>query len=171
MARQAKHGRIGSTEDGRPAAASRLPRLASRLHSAAIGLLRSVRPADRETGLSAARLSALSVVVFGGPLTLRQLAEAEQVTSPTMSRLVSRLVAEGFLRRAPHPSDGRARLVAATARGRRRLEKGRSRRVECLVETVLEGLTEEELAALERTVEILERALGAEATAASSDGD
>ena len=49
-------------------------RTADRLHSAAIHLLRRLRREDAATGLSAPRLSALSVVVFGGPLTLGELA-------------------------------------------------------------------------------------------------
>ena len=57
--------------------------IADRLHSAAIHLLRRLRREDATTGLSAPRLSALSVIVFGGPLTLGELANAEQVRPPT----------------------------------------------------------------------------------------
>lgn len=134
--------------------------IASRLHSAAIGLLRRVRPSDRSAGLSAARLSALSVVVFGGPLTLGELAAAEQVTSPTMSRLVSALETDGLLHRRPHPEDARALLLEATARGRRLLEEARARRVERLRDEILAGLDDDELEALERAVVLLEDALG-----------
>jgi hypothetical protein len=63
--------------------------IADRLHSAAIHLLRRLRREDATSGLSAPRLSALSVIVFGGPLTLGELANAEQVRPPTMTRLVS----------------------------------------------------------------------------------
>jgi len=61
--------------------------LADQLHSAAIHLLRQLRKEDDTSGLSAPRLSALSVVVFGGPLTLGALARAEQVRPPTMTRI------------------------------------------------------------------------------------
>ena len=66
--------------------------VADHLHSAAIHLLRLVRRRDAETGLSPARLSALSVLVFGGPRTVGDLAADEQVRSPTMSRLVAEMV-------------------------------------------------------------------------------
>lgn len=132
---------------------------ASRLHSVAIALLRKVRPADRASGLSAARLSALSVVVFGGPLTLGELAAAEQVTSPTMSRLVTRLESEGLVRRRRHPRDGRALLVEATARGRKLLEEGRARRVERLMRDLLSDLDSGELATIERAIVVLEGGL------------
>src|SRR5687767_115077 len=88
--------------------------IASRLHSASIHLLREVRRQDPESGLSPARLSALSVLVFGGPRTLGALAAAEQVTAPTMTRLVAALEADGYLSRRPSPSDRRAVIVDAT---------------------------------------------------------
>ncbi|CAA9348463.1 MAG: hypothetical protein AVDCRST_MAG40-2756, partial [uncultured Gemmatimonadaceae bacterium] len=81
--------------------------LADRLHSAAIHLLRWLRREDGAAGLSGPRLSALSVVVLAGPLTLGELAAAEQVRPPTMTRLVDALAAEGLVRREPDACDGR----------------------------------------------------------------
>src|SRR5207253_11403287 len=63
--------------------------IADRLHSAAIHLLRRVRVRDRESGIGPAPLSALSVLVFGGPRSLGQLGDAEQVRSATMSRILA----------------------------------------------------------------------------------
>ncbi len=88
--------------------------VADRLHSAAIHLLRRVRVRDVELGLSGPRLSALSVVVFAGPLTVGELAAAEQVRSPTMTRLVDGLEGEGLVTREPNPVDARSVLVRAT---------------------------------------------------------
>lgn len=132
--------------------------LAGRLHSAAIHLLRHVRAEDPETGLTPARLSALSVLVFGGARPLGELAEAEQVTPPTMSRLAGALVDEGLVTREPHPDDGRSVVLRATLEGRRVLEAGRDRRIERLGE-LLHRLGREELEAAERTCAALERAL------------
>jgi DNA-binding MarR family transcriptional regulator len=103
--------------------------LADRLHSAAIHLLRRLRRADSASGLTAPRLSALSVVVFAGPLTLTELAAAEQVRPPTMSRLVRDLEAEGLLSRRTDAADRRVQWLEATGHGRRLLEEGRARRV------------------------------------------
>ncbi|HEX5758153.1 MAG TPA: MarR family transcriptional regulator [Thermoanaerobaculia bacterium] len=86
--------------------------LALRLHAAAIHLLRRLRQEDRALGISPARASALSVLGFGGPRTLGELAAAEQVTAPPMSRLVAALEREGLVAREPDPRDGRAALVA-----------------------------------------------------------
>jgi len=104
-------------------------RTADRLHSAAIRLLRRLRTADAATGVSAPRLSALSVVVFRGPLTLSELAAAEQVRPPTITRLVQHLERDGLVERLPDPGDRRVTRVRATIAGRRLLTAGRVRRV------------------------------------------
>ncbi len=107
--------------------------VAARLHSAAIRLLRGVRVADAETGLSAPRLSALSVLHFGGPTSLTGLARAEQVTAPTMSKLVADLEAEGLVAKRADRADKRGVRIAVTAKGRAIMEEGRRRRLSLIV--------------------------------------
>jgi DNA-binding MarR family transcriptional regulator len=131
---------------------------ADRLHSAAIHLLRRLRTEDAASGLTAPRLSALSVVVFGGPIALGDLAAAEQVRPPTVSRLVRELEADGLVRVDPDPHDGRVRLAEATPRGRRLLHEGRARRVSRLARE-LEALPVRDRRTLARAVEILEALL------------
>src|SRR6516165_5444884 len=87
--------------------------LADHLHSAAIHLLRRLRRKDDPTGLNAPRLSALSVIVFAGPITLGDLARAEQVRPPTMTRIVDALLALGLAVKEPHPEDRRSTLISA----------------------------------------------------------
>ena len=128
--------------------------LADQLHSAAIHLLRQLRKEDDASGLSAPRLSALSVVVFGGPLTLGELARAEQVKPPTMTRLVSGLEKEGLVKRKDDPSDGRLTHIEATAKGRKILAAGRARRVEKLASAV-GRMDRAELAELRRGVQLV----------------
>ena len=132
--------------------------VADRLHSASIHLLRRVRREDEATGLGPARLSALSVVVFGGPLSLGRLAAAEQVRPPTMSRIVAALEDDGLVRRAPDPADGRGVVVTATGRGTRLLQRARRRRIENLT-GLIESLDGREVAVLEEAATILERVL------------
>ena len=131
-------------------------RVASRLHSAAIHLLRRLRREDDASGLTAPRLSVLSVVVFAGPRTLGELAAAEQVRPPTMTRLVAALQAQGLVRRVPDPDDGRITRIAPTAKGRSLLLRGRGRRVKALT-AELGSLAEDELRTLEQAVVLLER--------------
>jgi DNA-binding MarR family transcriptional regulator len=106
--------------------------LADALHSAAIQLLRRLRRMDDETGLSPARLSALSVVVFGGPLRITDLARAEQVRTPTITPIVGALEREGLVTREADQHDARASILRATAAGRAVMARGRARRVEAL---------------------------------------
>src|SRR5918999_325999 len=122
-----------TVRDARPlseaaAAGDTAAALADRLHSAAIHLLRRLRRVDATTGLSGPRLSALSVVVFGGPLTLGELAAAEQVKPPTMTRLVRALEARGLVSRETDEHDGRVVRLRATAKGRSLMAQGRARR-------------------------------------------
>jgi DNA-binding MarR family transcriptional regulator len=131
-------------------------RVADRLHSAAIHLLRRLRVEDEALGISAPRLSVLSVLVFAGPKRIGELARIEQVEPPTMTRLVDGLVRDGLAVREPDPDDARAVRVRATPTGGRTLRRGRARRVETL-RTRLATLTPTELAALGEGVEVLER--------------
>jgi DNA-binding MarR family transcriptional regulator len=105
---------------------------ASALNSGAIHMLRSLREVDREAGVTPARLSALSVLVFGGPCTLGDLAAAEGVAGPTMTRIVDGLIAQGLAQRRPHASDGRAVSVAATAEGEALMRAAQQRRIDAL---------------------------------------
>jgi DNA-binding MarR family transcriptional regulator len=116
---------------------------ADHLHSAAIHLLRRLRVRDRESSVGPAQLSALSVLVLGGgPRSLGELAEAEQVKPPTMSRIVAGLVRAGLVRRGK-TEDGRRVRLEATAKGAKILQRGRQRRVESLA-NALASLPENE---------------------------
>ena len=129
--------------------------VADRLHSAAIHLLRTVRRADDQSPASPARLSALSVLVFGGARSLGDLARAEHVTPPTMSRLVQEMEQEGLVGRRRDRDDRRLVHLRATTRGRRVVERARARRIRLLVE-VLGPLSAGELRTLGDAAELIE---------------
>jgi DNA-binding MarR family transcriptional regulator len=131
------------------------------LHSNAIHLLRDVRTEDSAMGIGPAQASALSVVVFGGPLTLNELAEAEQVKPPTMSRVVEALVGEGLVQRQASKKDRRSVIISPTARGTKIMNEGRNRREKRLIK-LLSQLNVDEIRCLGRASRILSRALGAE---------
>lgn len=136
--------------------------VADRLHSAAIHLLRRARRTDPFTGVSAAQLSALSALM-SGPKTLGELAAAEQVRPPTMSRLVSEMERTGIARKATDREDARVIRVHATAKGLRALSRGRAMRIEA-IEGLLSDLDADELKTLEHAVGTIERLLGQRAT-------
>lgn len=128
------------------------------LHSAAIHLLRRLRRQDSATGEGPARLSALSVLVFGGPKTLGELAGAEQVKAPTMSRIVAGLERSGLVTISHDPQDARRMNIRATRKGERLLQEGKRRRIEYLADR-LQALTSEEVARLSAAAEMIERIL------------
>lgn len=130
--------------------------IAERMHSAAIRLLRRLRQRDAATGVSAPKLSALSVLVFGGAQTLKDLAAAEQVRAPTMSRLVAELEVEGLASKKEDAEDRRVVRIAATAKGKALMLAGRERRLEVLTKQIAR-LSGEERRVLARAAEILVR--------------
>lgn len=134
--------------------------VADALHSAAIHLLRGVRKEDERTGIGPARLSALSVLVFAGPMRLSDLARIEQVKPPTMTKVVAGLEARGLVKRQADTKDGRAVRLEPTARGRKLLHDGRRRRVARLT-TVFQSLDPDEIELLGRAAVIIERVSGA----------
>jgi len=135
---------------------SRNERVADRLHSAAIHLLRSLRKVDEATGLTAPRLSALSVLVFGGPRTLGQLAAIEQVRPPTMTRLVTALEEGAYVTRRADKSDARLTMIHPTKRGEAVMSLGRSKRVGNL-SARLSALSSGEVKELERAAGLISR--------------
>jgi len=137
---------------------NKVEELADRLHSTAIHLLRQVRVQDSATGLAPARLSALSVLVFGGAMSLNELARAEQVRPPTMSRIVDALESEGLIRRTVNQQDRRAVVLEATEKGAAILWQGRKRRVKFLAKH-LSGLSEQERKQINDAIKAIQKAM------------
>jgi DNA-binding MarR family transcriptional regulator len=131
---------------------------ARKLHSAALHLMRYVRAQDVALGVPPAQLSALSVIVFGGKKSLSDLAQAEQVRPPTMSRIVDALVRDGLVRREADKTDRRSVAITATDKGVKIMHEGRNRREKRLLE-LLHGLTASEIDLLDDASEILSRSL------------
>ena len=138
--------------------------VANRLHSAAIHLLRRARRTDPLTGVSPAQLSALSVLM-SGPKALGDLAAAEQVRPPTMSRLVSEMQRAGVARKVTDREDARVVRVHATPKGLRALSRGRAMRIES-IEQLMTELGPDELGDVERAVGAIEKVLGQRAPSA-----
>jgi DNA-binding MarR family transcriptional regulator len=130
--------------------------LADGLHSAAIHLLRRLRRSDPDTGLSPARLSALSVVAFAGPLRISDLARAEQVRTPTITPIVAALESEGLVTRETDARDARATVLRATAKGQKLMAEGRARRVATLTRA-LRRLSARDRDVLRRAVTLIEQ--------------
>ena len=133
--------------------------LADALHSSAIHLLRRVRKEDRASGVGPAQLSALSVLVFGGSMSLGDLAAAEQVKPPTMVRIVQGLSEQKLVNARADKLDRRKIRISATAKGRELMLRARQRRVRALAEMIA-GTTEREQEQLRAAVGVLRDVLG-----------
>ena len=129
--------------------------LAERLHFAALHLMRGVRTADRSLNVGPAQLSALSVLL-SGPKTLSEIAEREQVSAPTVSRVAAGLVGRGLARRVANSDDGRSSRLEITGRGQRLIERGRRARI-AKIAAALNELDTDERENLERVIPALER--------------
>ena len=133
--------------------------LADRLHSAAIHLLRRLRMQDLASGIGPAKLSALSVLVFSGrPLALAELAAAEQVKNPTMSRLIAAMERERLVQVTTAQEDARSILITPTLRGKALLLAGKKRRVESLAKG-LHPCNDAELDQLGKSIELLNQVI------------
>jgi DNA-binding MarR family transcriptional regulator len=131
--------------------------IAEALHRAAIHLLRSMRGVDAASGLSGPKLSALSVLAFAGPRSLGELAAAEQVSAPTMSKLVADLEADGLVTKASDPGDRRGVRIAVTEAGRALMDAGRQRRLDQLRRR-FDRLDAADMAILARAAELIQQA-------------
>ncbi len=98
------------------------------------------------------------MLVFGGPRTIGQLANDEQVTPPTMTRLIAAMEADGLVVRAPHETDKRSIRLTATPKGEQILRRGREQRVEALA-TALDQLSADDLRTLSNATALLEHVL------------
>ncbi|MGH9528869.1 MAG: MarR family winged helix-turn-helix transcriptional regulator [Terriglobales bacterium] len=132
--------------------------LADRMHSAAIHLLRRVRKRDAAMAQAPARLSALSVLVFSGSMTMGGLASAEHVKPPTMSRIIAGLERDRLVKRVPDAKDGRRVQLSATPKGTKLMLLGRHRRIAYLANH-LKTLTRTEMKTLGDSLAIVERVL------------
>ena len=132
--------------------------LAARLAGLSTVLQRHLSRADAGEGLTRARLSALALLVLGGPRTLGELAAAEHVRPPTMTRLIHAMEADGLVERERNPDDGRSIVLRATPLGVQQLERGRARQIAPLAETI-SGLGRSDRLQLEDAADLLGRVL------------
>lgn len=129
--------------------------LAVELRMAIMRTSRRLRVEATTESVTAGQFTVLALLGHG-PLTLRELADAEHVQAPSMTRTVNGLEAAGLVNRLPHPSDGRQVLAELTAAGREVLTDTRQRRNEWL-EKRLAKLSNEERKTLREAAEILRK--------------
>jgi len=135
--------------------------LAATLRTAITRLNRRLRRARPVSELTQSQLSALTSLELAGALSPKELADAERVQPPSVTRTVAALEGRGLVQRTPHPTDGRQVILAPTEQGRQIVLQDRRARDAWLAQRLAE-LTGEERETLRRAAEVLERIARAE---------
>jgi DNA-binding MarR family transcriptional regulator len=133
--------------------------LASELRTTVMRLARRLRNQRADTSLSLGLIAALGTLDRHGPLTPGELAAHERVQPPSMTRIVTKLEAEGLVTRTDHPTDRRQVLVAVSDAGRALLRQDRQRR-DAWLATRMRDLDPEDLAVLRKAAAVLDRLAG-----------
>ncbi|MEK6229390.1 MAG: MarR family transcriptional regulator [Actinomycetota bacterium] len=131
--------------------------LAVRLRLALTRTARRLRQ-EADSSLTPSTAAALASVERRGPLTPSELAAIEGIQRPTTTRVIARLEEAGLVVRASDPADRRSSLVSVTDEGRALLRKARNRKTAYLAHR-MRDLPADDLAALERAADVLERML------------
>ncbi|MCI2239957.1 MarR family transcriptional regulator [Paenibacillus sp. TRM 82003] len=128
--------------------------LAVELRIALLRTARRLRSQKSVDDLTDAQFSVLAHLHVHGPRTPGELAEAEHVRPPSMTRTVAALEGAGWVQRTGHPDDGRQVLVLLTAAGAAAVEETRARRSAWLRER-LARLDDDERATLAAAARLL----------------
>lgn len=130
--------------------------LASSLRNSVMRLSRRLRIERASTDLSLNQLAVLGTLRRHGSLTVGELAAAERVRPPSMTRTVNCLCDLGLVRREPHTSDRRQVVIHLTDEAQRVLEEDRRRRDAWLARQLTE-LSADERRLLREVAPLLER--------------
>ncbi|MDQ1355699.1 MAG: hypothetical protein QOF20_2465 [Acidimicrobiaceae bacterium] len=124
-------------------------------------VMRLSRRLRQEAGadITLSQLSALSTVERRGPVSLKELADVERITPPSMTRISTCLEERGLVMRTVDAADRRVARLAITDSGLELLAKTRSRR-DAYLAARLQALAPHELATLTDALPILERLVG-----------
>ena len=129
---------------------------ASELRISVTRLARRLRQQRADLGLGLTQIATLATLDRHGPMTPSALADHERIQPPSMTRILAKLEAAGYVVRTAHPSDGRQHIVAITDTAQQLLREDRRRKDAWLAQRMHE-LTPEERAVLAQAAPILER--------------
>jgi DNA-binding MarR family transcriptional regulator len=134
--------------------------VAAELRPIVMRLGRELRREARALGITGGQVTLLFLVKGSPGLGVRELAARERISPAAMSGVVRRLERAGLVERAPHPTDRRRHGLTVTAAGDRVLRSVKTRRTAWLADR-LRRLEPEDVAAIERALEPLDRLLEA----------
>lgn len=128
--------------------------IAASLRLSAARLARRLRQ-ESDAGLTPSQLSALAAIANEGPLTLGELADHERVSPPTITRVVTKLEADGLVQRQLDPEDRRISRVQTTGAGDALLAELRERKNAWLADRIRE-LSAEQRRRLAAALDVLD---------------
>lgn len=136
-----------------------MPEMAARLRLSATRLARRLRQ-EADAGLTPSLLSALAVIDHHGPLTLGALAEHERLAPPSVTKIVTRLEADGLVVRTPDPDDRRVCRVSTSPQGDALMAESRRRKTAWLTDRI-RGLDPDQRRRLADALDVLDELAGA----------
>jgi DNA-binding MarR family transcriptional regulator len=116
-----------------------------------------IESGQRSTGIPISQLAVLSRIIDEGPTTAAALAAAEHVTQQAIAQSLATLEKRGLVTKSRDPGDGRKSLVSATQSGQALMASLKASREAWLSRAIEAAVTPAERAALETTIEILQR--------------
>jgi DNA-binding MarR family transcriptional regulator len=138
--------------------------LAPRLRLAITRTARRLRQEAPSAGLGPSQLAALATIERHGPLGPGELAQRERIKPPTATRILGHLEKAGLVERVRDPADGRCSILSISREGRALLRRVRAHKTAYLAHN-LQQLDDDDVAALERAADVLERMLEQHPTA------
>ncbi|CAN5594327.1 MarR family transcriptional regulator [soil metagenome] len=130
--------------------------LASVVRLSVLRTARRLRSQRVNTEITLSQVSALVTVRKCGPMSAGEVAAAEQVQPPSMTKILASLEAAGLIDRTAHPEDRRQSIISITAAGRQLLEDEARVRDEWLA-VKLSDLSDEDRDKLLQAVDVLDR--------------
>ncbi|HEX3851039.1 MAG TPA: MarR family transcriptional regulator [Polyangiaceae bacterium] len=117
---------------------------------------------DGEVELPIAQVAVIKRVRNDGPTTASALAAAEHVSHQAITQTLAALKRAGLVRSAADPTDGRKSVISVTPAGNRLFESAIASRDAWLARAIGHVVSPRERAALEKSIELLERLADAE---------
>ena len=126
------------------------------LRIAVMRLARRLRTERASDAMTPSQMAVLATLLRSGPMSPGELADAERVQPPSMTRILHSLLAQDMVSREPHPTDRRQVRYQATAQAEKMVQQDRQRRDRWLSRRLAE-LTDEELQAIGEAIPLLNR--------------
>lgn len=105
--------------------------------------------------LSLTERSTLALVYQSSEMLPSELAVMEKVSNQSMSQIINKLLALGYIKKTASKTDKRKVIITITAGGKKFIEKKRSEKQEWLAQSIFEKTTQKEKEILVKAIIVL----------------